>query len=167
MRRALDIVAALALLYAVGVTALASLPAWRHLPDLPISVTTGSCPATPIALAADPDLLVPLVLASGVEHGTETPAAAESCRRMAALVREADSFYELVPDRFVCRSIRRHAHDLWLEADLWPGPHMWIVDGELIGAGKPGFAEKLRAAGLQYALVDGRVAIVPVVGTGA
>lgn len=150
MKLALRVVTVLALLYAVGVAVLAQLPAWRHLPDIPISVTTGSCPATPIALRADPEIVVPLVLASGVERGAETPAAAESCRRMVALVRSSEPAYEYVPDRFICRSIRRHAHDLWLEADLWPGPHMWIVDDEIIGAGQPGFADALVAAGVRY-----------------
>jgi hypothetical protein len=145
----------MALLYAVGVAAIASLPAWKYLPDLPVVVTAASCPAAPVALAADQDRVIALVLAYEFERGEESAGSRESCNRITKHVRaNAPSFYAFVPQRFICRSVRAHAHKLWLEADLWPGPDLWILDGEITGAGRVGFVEALRGAGLRYTRVD-------------
>ncbi len=160
MRRVvLQMIIAGSLLYATGVAVLANLPAWKHLPGLPISISAVSCPSGPAALDSDPSLLIPLVVAQQYSRGVESPASAESCRRIVELVRDSEPLYNYVPERFICRSIRGHAHEMWDDADLWTGPYLWIIDGQIFGSGTPGFAEVLTAAGLRYTEIDGRVRI--------
>lgn len=164
MRRiALHAITFSALFYTISIVVLAQLPAWHYLPDLPVVVTAASCPAAPVALAADQERVIALVLAYEFERGMESPGSRESCNRMTKLVRaNAPSYYAYVPQRFICRNIRAYAHDLWLKADLWPGPDLWIIDGEITGAGREGFVETLQGAGLRYTrTAETRVEIQP------
>src|SRR5690242_11380099 len=114
--------------YALTMVALANLPAHEHLPNIPISISTSSCPSGPVALRSEAPI-VPLVLGY---QGGETPASAESCGRVVELVRAEAPAYAFVPARFICAEVREHAHKQWLEANLWPGPHLWVLDGRAV-----------------------------------
>ncbi len=152
-------IVALAFVYTAGVSALSDIDAYEYLPELPISVF--GCPSGPIALRADPDLIVPVVVPVEYHRGAESPASLESCERIVELVRSrAPSWYALVPDRFVCSSVRRHVHALWLARELNLGNHLWILDGHATGAGVEGFADELREHGIKYKVEDGRMQIV-------
>lgn len=153
---------AAAVVYAGTVAMLANLPAWQHLPDQPVSISAATCPSAPVTLRADRRLVTPLVLAAEFERGAETSWSKESCDWIAATVRARAPGFDHVPKRFICRSVRAHAHELWLDADLWPGPHLWVIDDRAVGAGTEGFAEQLISAGLRYVRVGDDVEIVVV-----
>lgn len=125
-------------------------PAWKWLPlDLAYPVGHSQCVSARVYLNAmgEPDVakrILPIVMAHGFDRGVESESSLESCRLLAAAVRESAPALHLVPTRHLCASIRRWARETYQAAGYWIGPPLWIVDGQVIGAkGYPGLLDDL------------------------
>lgn len=156
-----------ALVYAVGVAALASIPAWQWLPeDRVLGVASASCPTAAIYVRGaqrEPlvaEELLPVVMAGDGHRGGETALSRASCAMMTGEARSRAGFLRFVPERFICSSIRRHVRDTYVAAHRSLGPPLLIEDGEALG----GFAyyDALTRRGLQLRRGHLNVELAPV-----
>jgi hypothetical protein len=148
-----------ALAFAVGNAALATLPGYV-LPSAPIVVVGPGCPAADVALHSSLDIL-PLVTAPS-PGGTvgETASGEASCKRIATAMRREHAAFELVPQSYLCRSVRARAIGIIKAADLWVGTSLWILDGRAVGPAT--LYEELTSRGIAYARVGERVEIASI-----
>lgn len=135
--RYLVLAAGLLWTYACVTVAFATLPWWRLLRDRTgaIVVLAPGCGATNHYIQEYERReevrarVLPLVLATGIHRGDETPASAWSCDLVAARMREDHPWLHAVPQRYLCQSVRRWARTTVEAGDADWGTSPWIVDG--------------------------------------
>ncbi len=153
--RACRIVSLVALAYAVVVAALGSAPFWRYLtPGRALIVAAPGCGLSGALLASVrasetvAERVIPVVMASNYDRGSESPVAAESCRRIAQDLRSNGPWLAWVPQRFLCASVRRYVRRLYQSEFLLLGGHVMVLDGRALGTWD--YAAALHRLGLRW-----------------